>query len=42
VVGRVVEEDTPGGPRVELVRHSGCSVRVTRATKDAEMFVRGC
>jgi hypothetical protein len=39
VVGRVPEEDTPGGPRGELVQRGGSSVMVTHTTEDMEMFV---
>jgi hypothetical protein len=37
---KVSNEDTPGGPRGELVRRSGGSVRVTRVAKGAHMRIR--
>jgi hypothetical protein len=42
VVGRVAQEDTPGGGWGGLMWHSGSRVRVARTTKDAQMLVGGC
>jgi hypothetical protein len=41
VVGRVAQEDTPGGPWGELMWRGGSRVRVARTTKDAQMLVGG-
>jgi hypothetical protein len=41
VVGRVAQEDTPGGAWGELIWHSGSRVRVARTTKDVHMLVGG-
>jgi hypothetical protein len=42
VISRVAQEDTPGGPRGELMGRGGDDVRITCTTKDAEVLVRGC
>jgi hypothetical protein len=42
VTGRVAQEDTSGGPRVELMGCGGDDVRITCTTEDAEVLVRGC
>jgi hypothetical protein len=42
VVGRVVQEDTPGRAWGELTWRNGSRVRVARTTKDAQMLVGGC
>jgi hypothetical protein len=41
VVGRVSQEDTPGGVWGELMWRGGSRVRVARTTKDAQMLVGG-
>jgi hypothetical protein len=41
VVGRVFQEDTPGGLWRELMWHGDSRVRVARTTKDAQMLVGG-
>jgi hypothetical protein len=41
VVGRVAQEDTPGGAWGKLMRRDGSHVRVARTTKDALMLVGG-
>jgi hypothetical protein len=41
VVGRVAQEDTPGGAWGELMWCSGSRVRVARTAKDAQMLVGG-
>jgi hypothetical protein len=41
VVGRVAQEDTPGGAWRELMWCSGSCVRVARTTKDAHMLEGG-
>jgi hypothetical protein len=41
VVGRVAQEDTPGGAWGELMWRSGSRVRVARTTKDAQMLIGG-
>jgi hypothetical protein len=42
VISRVVQEDTSGGPRGELMGRSGGDVRITCTTEDSEVLVRGC
>jgi hypothetical protein len=42
VIDRVVQEDTSGGPRGELMGRGGGNVRITCTTEDAEVIVRGC
>jgi hypothetical protein len=42
VVGGVAKQDTPVGPKGELMWCGGDSVRVTCAAEDAEVLVRGC
>jgi hypothetical protein len=39
LIGRVGQEDTPGGMWGELMGHGSSRVRVTRTTKDAHMLV---
>jgi hypothetical protein len=41
VVGRVAQEDTPGGAWGELMWCNGSRVRVARTTKDVQMLVGG-
>jgi hypothetical protein len=41
VVGRVAQEDTPGGAWGELMWRGGSRVRVACTTKDAQMLVGG-
>jgi hypothetical protein len=41
VVGRVAQEDTPGGMWGELMWRGGSHVRVARTTKDMQMLVGG-
>jgi hypothetical protein len=41
VVGRVAQEDTPGGTWGELMWHGGSHVRVACTTEDAQMLVGG-
>jgi hypothetical protein len=42
MIGRVAQEDTPGGPKGELVRRGGDDDRITCTTEDAEVLVQGC
>jgi hypothetical protein len=41
VVGRVAQEDTPGGAWGELMRRSDSRVRVARTTKDTQLLIGG-
>jgi hypothetical protein len=41
VVGRVAQEDTPGGAWGELIWRGGSHVRVARTTKDVQMLIGG-
>jgi hypothetical protein len=42
VIGRVIQKDTSGGPRGELMGCGGGDVRITCTTEDVEVLVRGC
>jgi hypothetical protein len=41
MVGRVAQEDTPGGTWGELMWRGGSRVRVARTAKDTQMLVGG-
>jgi hypothetical protein len=41
MVGRVAQEDTPGGAWGEFMWRSGCGVRLARTITDAQMLVGG-
>jgi hypothetical protein len=39
VISRVVQEDTSGGPRGELMGRSGGDLRITCTTEDSEVLI---